>query len=110
MDSNRHIKKEVEQALSSIDNLAQAKAPDFFYTRLEARMEQQLVADQTPLWWIANLRVSMAVLSVFMILNVSTLFLMSQSDSSTEMTETNIDSLKQEYFSGSDDYQYLNDY
>ena len=110
MDTNQRIKEEVEQSLSSIDNLARAKAPDFFYTRLEARMEKELLSENSRFAWIANLRVSMAVLGLFMVLNAGTLFLLTQNDSQVEVAEANIDSFKQEYFSASDDYQYLNSY
>ena len=110
MNINQHIKEEVEQSLSSIDKLARAEAPDFFYSRLEARMEKELLPEYSRFAWLENLRVSMVVLGLFMVLNVSTLFLLTQNDSQTEVAEANIDSFKQEYFSASDDYQYLNSY
>ena len=110
MDTNQRIKEEVEQSLSSIDNLARAKAPDFFYSRLQARMEEELLPENSRFAWITNLRVSMAVLGLFMVLNAGTLFLLTQNDNQAEVAEANIDSFKQEYFSASDDYQYLNSY
>lgn len=106
MDTNQRIKEEVERSLSSIDNLAQLEAPDFFFTRLEARMERELTPEFSRFAWLANLKVSVGVLGLFMVLNAATIFLLSQSD----LAEANIDTFKQEYFSASDDYEYLNNY
>ena len=110
MDKHQRIKEEVEQSMSSIENLARAKAPDFFYTKLEARMENELLNKSTSFIWLVNLRVSIAVLSLFMVLNVGTLLLFTQNEATTEVNEANIDTFKQEYFSTSDDYQYRNYY
>ena len=110
MEPNQRIKEEVEKSLSSIDNLAQAEAPDFFYTRLEARMEKELRPNAFQISWLANSRVSMAVLGLFMVLNVGTIFLITQSESQSNSAEADIDTFKQEYFSASDDYEYLNNY
>lgn len=110
MDTNQRIKEEVERSLSSIDNLAQSEAPDFFFTRLEARMERELTTEFSRFAWLANLKVSMGVLGLFMILNVATIFLLTQSNSQTDLAEANIDTFKQDYFSASNDYDYLNNY
>ncbi|HQR94020.1 MAG: hypothetical protein B7Y15_14265 [Bacteroidetes bacterium 24-39-8] len=57
----------IEQSLSSLDGIKRAAAPDFFYTRLQARMEKELT---TPAWipfgkpvWL------IATLLVFLVLN-----------------------------------------
>ena len=38
---NNEQNKKVEDILSSLDGVQKAVAPDFFYTRLKARMEKQ---------------------------------------------------------------------
>lgn len=42
MDKNRNTR--IEEILNSLDNTQRAEAPDFFYTRLKARMESELLA------------------------------------------------------------------
>lgn len=61
------LHKNIEQDLASLDGLKRAAAPDFFYTRLNARMEKELT---TPAWipfgkpvWL------IATLLVFLVLN-----------------------------------------
>ena len=43
MNTNKNNK--IEDILNSLDGVSRASAPDFFYTRLKARMEKGLVAD-----------------------------------------------------------------
>ncbi len=40
---NANKDKKIEEILSSLDGAQRASAPDFFYTRLKARMEKELV-------------------------------------------------------------------
>jgi hypothetical protein len=61
------LHKYIEQDLASLDGMKRAAAPDFFYTRLQARMENELT---TPAWipfgkpvWL------IATLLVFLVLN-----------------------------------------
>ncbi len=61
----------IEQSLSSLDGIQRAVAPDFFYTRLAARMEKALTIPAwipfgKPVWLIATLLVFL-VLNTMMI-------------------------------------------
>ena len=40
---NNDRNKKIEEILGSLDNVQKAAVPDFFYTRLKARMEKDLV-------------------------------------------------------------------
>ena len=58
----KDIKKQIEQALASIENIEKISAPDFFETRLLARMQNELVVEKSkfiqikkPVWIIASL-------------------------------------------------------
>ncbi len=42
--------KKTEEILSSLDNIQKAAAPDFFYTRLRARMEKESEVPATKSW------------------------------------------------------------
>ena len=41
---NKDKNTRIEEILNSLDNTHRASAPDFFYTRLKARMESELLA------------------------------------------------------------------
>jgi hypothetical protein len=63
------LHNKIEQTLSSFDGIKKASAPDFFYTRLHARMEKELTTVNStwipfgkPVWLIATLL-------VFLVLN-----------------------------------------
>lgn len=64
---SKNLHNQIEETLSSLDGVQRAAAPDFFYTRLTARMEKELT---TPAWipfgkpvWL------IATLLVFLVLN-----------------------------------------
>lgn len=47
--------KRTEEILNSLDGVRKAPAPDFFYTRLQARMEKELEsghASKQPVWYL----------------------------------------------------------
>lgn len=46
MDNNRNNR--IDKVLNSLDGVQRASAPDFFYTRLRARMEKGIAADNKP--------------------------------------------------------------
>lgn len=46
MDNNRNNR--IDNVLNSLDGVQRASAPDFFYTRLRARMEKGIAADNKP--------------------------------------------------------------
>ncbi len=58
----KDIKKQIEIALASIEHIEKINAPDFFETRLLARMQNELIAEKNkfiqikkPVWIIASL-------------------------------------------------------
>jgi hypothetical protein len=48
MENKRNSR--IDKALNSLDGVQKAAAPDFFYTRLRARMEKGIAADNKPNW------------------------------------------------------------
>ena len=40
----------IDEVLNCLDGVQRASAPDFFYTRLRARMEKGIAADNKPNW------------------------------------------------------------
>jgi hypothetical protein len=71
MKKESKIEQEVEAILSSIDNIKRAEAPDYFYTRLIARMERNESAPTSKLLQLFSKPViGISVLVVFLVLNV----------------------------------------
>jgi hypothetical protein len=65
MDKN----KKIEDILSSADHCNRAGAPDFFYTRLKARMEKEHGAIPERSSWILKPAYAMAAVIAVLILN-----------------------------------------
>ncbi len=112
MKQEEKIENKIAETLNSLGGLGKAEAKPFFYRRLEARMERELLQAPNPRFaFISNLRLNVALLALFAVFNVFTFFTLTQdTDVASTSREDQIESLAQEYFSGSDDYEYLNNY
>lgn len=106
------LEKRIEQTLESLDGIQPAEVNPFFYTRLTAKMEKQASPAASSFGWIGNLKWNVALLSLFMALNVASVFLLSGSPQESEpgTEQVSIDAFADDYFSTSDDYEYLKDY
>lgn len=110
-DKNEQIEKRINDTINSIEGLGKARVNPFFYTRLEARMQEELLPANGPFAFLSNLKLSVAVLTLFMVLNVVSIFLISGNNSdTTEQEEATLETFSEEYFSGADQYEYSNDY
>lgn len=110
-DKNEEIEKRINDTINSLEGLGKAKANPFFYTRLEARMQEELLPANSPFAFLGNLKLSVAVLTLFMVLNVVSIFLISGSSNDTTMQEeATLETFSEEFFSGADQYDYSNDY
>ncbi len=104
------IENKINQTLNSLEGLGKAEVNPFFYNRLEARMQNELLGSNNQFSFLANMKLNVAVLSVFMIFNLVTFFSINKSTEVSNDREIQIESFAQDYFSGSDDFEYLNDY
>lgn len=103
---NIHIENKVVKSLNSLNGIKKAKAPDFFYTRLQARMEAEMLGKSNRFFWIGNLKLSATVLALVLVMNMLSLLLM---DFPFGLSSNDaIDTLSGEYFSPTDNYYYLN--
>ncbi len=74
MTSNDFINKQIDDTLNSINDIQRAEMPPFFYTKLQARLQQQ---NSSNFWenLLSSLSVkpayTVAILMVFVILNVA---------------------------------------
>lgn len=67
--------KRTEEILESLSGLQKAAAPDYFYTRLVARMENELPVKRKTFLLLRPAFVT-AVLSIVLVANVASLFLL----------------------------------
>jgi hypothetical protein len=78
----------IEEILSSLDDCSGAAAPDFFYTRLKARMEKQDNPVAARSSWILKPAYAMAAVLAVLILNAFILLQNNKPDSSTLTSDT----------------------
>lgn len=65
------LEKKISETLDSVKHIQKATPPDFFYTRLKARMGKELL-EQPQLRWLLKPAFVIPVLSFTIILNVLT--------------------------------------
>lgn len=68
MDNNRN--KKIEEILGSLDNVKRASVPDFFYTRLKARMEKGF-EPAAPKSWVLRPAYALAALVLVLVINTA---------------------------------------
>jgi hypothetical protein len=95
------LQNNIEQTLASLDGIKRVAAPDFFYTRLTARMEKELTTPAwipfgKPVWLIATLLIFL-VLNTMMIKQTK----LSNSNSILVSAESNLQLFAAEYELGS---------
>ena len=82
--------KEHNEILDSLQGMKRAAAPEFFYTRLRARMDQEL--DAAPLGWIGKLltrpSLSLGLAGIILLLNITTIMKMVQQPGRSSAPET----------------------
>ena len=95
MIMNNEKDKKIEAILGSLDNSQRASAPDFFYTRLKARMEKGL--DKSPVrGWYLRPAYALAVLVVVLLVNAFVIFEKSNTNPPTADNES-VQSIAAEY-------------
>ncbi len=78
-----------EEILNSLDGMAKATAPDFFYTRLKARMEKELgKKENLKRPWILRPVFAIATLGVILLVNAAVIF---QGNDNSESTTIETD-------------------
>jgi hypothetical protein len=70
---NKEQNKKVEDILGSLDGVSKAVAPDFFYTRLKARMEKGFEPVGSKSWALRPVY-AMAALVVVVLVNAAVIF------------------------------------
>lgn len=88
---NTEQNKKVEEILSSLDGCARASAPEFFYTRLQARMEKEITRPERPAWVF---RPAFAVATLVVVLLVNAFVLLQRRNTENNITSSDTDNLQ----------------
>lgn len=96
-DMNTAQNKKMEDILSSLDNTARATAPEFFYTRLKARMEKELTTKPAKPW-VLRPAFAFAALILVLIINAVVIFKGNKTDNTASTDNTDVtQSIASEY-------------
>jgi hypothetical protein len=90
MDNNRNNR--IEEVLSSLDGAKRAGAPDFFYTRLRARMEKSLNANNSRNWLLRPVYI---VTALVLVIAVNIFVFLKGQDETATVTADNNESVQQ---------------
>lgn len=87
MEKKQRIQEEVEKTLNSLEGIKRAEPKPFFYTRLQAKMEQKLRPKASPSWSVRPVYV-FATLAIVLMLNVVTIVTFTKSNQQPQQNET----------------------
>lgn len=85
--------KMIDEILNSLDGCTPATAPDFFYTRLKARMENELTPASSG-FWLRRPAFAFASMAVILLINVLVLFNQSGNNQEEAVNSTETDSFQ----------------
>jgi hypothetical protein len=86
----------VEEILASLDSMDRAGAPAFFYTRLQAKLDNRVSSADS--WiWIHKPVLSFATLGLLLVLNVFAISKFLQKDQSSATSGSGIETFAKEY-------------
>jgi hypothetical protein len=91
MENKDNISSEIEATLNSVDNIGRAQVSPYFYTRLEARLQQPKVsAFDNFLQQVLNRpTIAVSMLMVFLVLNIIALKGISSGNNSSPARSSN---------------------
>ena len=93
---NNERNNKIEQILNSLDGNQRAAAPDFFSTRLKARMEREHETHSKP--WIFRPAYALATLVVALVINIAIILKGEQATDSNNISDTEtVQSIAAEY-------------
>ncbi len=94
---NTNKENRIDEILNSLDGCTQATVPDFFYTRLKARMEKE-VAPAARTSWMLRPAYAFAGMAIILLINVLAVFNQPGTEDNTATSEVDtFQSLASEY-------------
>jgi hypothetical protein len=81
MEKSYKIEQQINETLNSLDGIRQAEPKPFYYARLKARMERELLQPKTVLGWTFKPIYAYASLALVLSINVFTIITLSNKSS-----------------------------
>ena len=110
MKNENIIENKINQALNSVEGIESAEVKPFFYTRLQAKMENQMAPTYGRFSILSNLKLNLAMLAVFFVFNLTSVIFLTGSQDTSSTASSALDEFSEEYFSTPNVYDYLNEY
>jgi hypothetical protein len=86
IDSNNDSR--IDAVLNSLEGIQRAKAPDFLYTRLKGRMEQEFDQGGPLGRWLTRPVLALTIAAIVLIINATTVLKMWDQHTATSNTES----------------------
>ncbi len=81
---DQHLKKKIDKAMQSLDGMAKASPPPFFFTRLEARMQREKNRWEVISSFVAKPIVAFACICLIIMINAVVILSSSNSKNVTD--------------------------
>lgn len=110
MNYEQNIQNEIDKTLSSLDNFQKQKAKPFLYTRIQAKLENE-VSQPLFSWFFDTPILKPALATLIVALNIITILQLSNIDSDSITSEqTSLDNFTEEYAFNQSSESYFNLY
>lgn len=98
IDSNNDSR--IDAVLDSLEGIQRAKAPDFLYTRLKSRMEQEFDQGGPLGRWLTRPVLALTIAAIVLIINATTVLKMWEQNTATNNTNESGQLIAAEYPAG----------
>ena len=98
IDSNNNPR--IDAVLNSLDGMQRAKAPDFLYTRVRGRMEQEFDQGGPLGRWLTKPVLALTIAAIVLILNATTVLTMWEQNTTNNSTNESGQIVAAEYPAG----------
>jgi hypothetical protein len=97
MSIDSHNDSRINAALDSLEGIQRAKAPEFLYTRLKGRMEQEFDQGGPLGRWLTRPVLALTIAAIVLIINATTVLKMWEQNSVTNNTNESTQLVAAEY-------------
>lgn len=100
MPANSNNDSRVDAVLNSLEGMQRAKAPDFLYTRLKGRMEQEFDPGGALGRWLTRPVMALTIAAIVLIINATTVLKMWEQNTTANNTNESGQLVAAEYPAG----------
>jgi hypothetical protein len=109
MKKQEKIAHKIQEALASVDGIGRAEVKPFFFTRLEARLQNELQPSYGRFAFLANMKLNLAMLIIVFMFNVASVIFLSKENSNDIVDKSSLELFTEEYSSVTNTYDNLNE-